>query len=76
MSSEVPRENMSVEEAANYLRLSKATLNKMRLRGGGPVYAQAQPHGRVIYRRCDLDAWLTKFVRHNTSEATSKRKAA
>lgn len=65
-------ENMSVNEAAEYLRLSKATLNRLRLTGGGPNYTQALPRGRVIYRRVELDAWLCQHVRSSTSEVIFK----
>ena len=65
---EVLNANMSVEEAASYLRLSKTTLNRWRVQGCGPAYAQATTKGRVIYRRCHLDAWLAACTRRNTSE--------
>lgn len=62
-------DNMSVSEAAEYLRLSKSTLDRLRLTGFGPPYAQGQPRGRVIYRRCDLDEWLAQRTFRSTSEA-------
>lgn len=71
MTFDTSSENMSVDEAAAYLRLSKATLNRLRLTGGGPKYAQAQPGSRVIYRRTELDAWLCQHSRSSTSEVRS-----
>lgn len=48
-------EYLKVEEAAEYLRLSAATLNKWRLTGDGPPFCRL---GRAIaYRRADVDAW-------------------
>lgn len=67
---------MSVTEAAAYVCLTKATLDKYRVLGDGPPYSQAVPRGRVIYRRCDLDAWLCRHRHNSTSEAGSTRKAA
>ena len=64
-------ENFNVIEAAEYLRISKATLDRMRLNGNGPPYAQVQFRARIIYRRCDLDKWLAAQIIHSTSEATS-----
>lgn len=38
------------------VKLSPSTLEKMRCRGGGPMF---QRFGRaVLYRRTDLDAWI------------------
>ena len=48
---------MRVREAADYLRISVATLAKLRCAGGGPAYAK--PSAKlIIYCREDLDAWL------------------
>lgn len=50
--------NFTVQEAADYLRLSKGTLNRLRCSGEGPPYVQWTKGGRVIYRRDDLEQWL------------------
>lgn len=48
-------QNMRTESAANYLCLSKSTLDKLRCYGGGPRYFKL---GRaVIYNSADLDLW-------------------
>ena len=63
------RENMSVTEAADYLRLSKSTLDRLRQTGEGPAYVQFQARSRVIYRRKDLDEWLAHRVLTSTSQS-------
>ncbi len=58
---------LRVPDASKYLGLAESTLNKLRIRGSGPVYAKA---GRaVLYDRADLDAWLTSLKRRSTSES-------
>lgn len=54
--------------AADYVGLSASTLEKLRLRGDGPVYSKA---GRKIcvYDISDLDAWLNARRRASTSES-------
>ena len=53
-------------EAATYLRLSKPTLERLRLTGDGPPYAKL---GKAVrYRRADLDAWLASRLIRSTSE--------
>ena len=55
--------------AANYLGLSKSTLEKYRVTGGGPEYFSL---GRVIvYQFDDLDAWVSGHRRRSTSEDTA-----
>ena len=74
-SNNIPT-NMSVTEAASYLRLSKTWLDKSRIAGGGPRYVQYRPLGRIIYRRCDLDEWLSDHTLSSTSEASTRLQAA
>ena len=57
---------MTPSEAATYLRLSKSTLDKLRLTGGGPVYAKFGR--RVVYRSQDLLAWFQENQRTSTSD--------
>ncbi len=53
-------------DAAAYIGLSKSTLEKLRVTGGGPEYSAL---GRVIvYRIEDLDAWVLSHKRRSTSE--------
>ena len=54
-------------EAAEVLRLSERTLERMRLTGLGPAYVKAGR--RVLYRQADLEKWVVSQVRASTSEA-------
>ncbi len=57
---------LTTEEAARYVALSRSTLEKMRVTGGGPRFFK-NPHA-VRYRRADLDAWISSKVVGSTSE--------
>lgn len=49
--------NIRVRQAADYVGLSKSSLDKMRCFGTGPAFVRL---GRtIVYRTDDLDAWLT-----------------
>lgn len=56
---------LSVGEAAEYLNLSRATLDKWRIQGGGPEFARIG--GRIFYRRSILE----QFIAGNTYPHTS-----
>ncbi len=60
---------MKTEEAAKYVRLGKATLDRYRLTGGGPRFAKLG--GAVRYRKVDLDDWLESRVIGSTSEVAA-----
>jgi excisionase family DNA binding protein len=54
------------EMAASYCGLAVATLEKLRLRSGGPAFLKL---GRSVrYRRNDLDAWLESRRVETTSQ--------
>jgi hypothetical protein len=57
-------------EAAEALRISKRTLERMRVDGTGPKYYKAGPgkRSRVLYRQSDILAWLTERTYGSTSE--------
>ncbi|MBF0562722.1 MAG: helix-turn-helix domain-containing protein [Alphaproteobacteria bacterium] len=55
-------------EAAAYCGLSKSSLEKLRLTGGGPAYSKAGAR-IVVYSVEDLDAWIGSQRRFSTSEA-------
>jgi predicted DNA-binding transcriptional regulator AlpA len=57
----------SVPQAASYTNLSKSSLDKLRVYGGGPQYIKVG--ARVVYDRIDLDTWLTGKKIANTSQA-------
>jgi len=60
----------SQREAANYLRLSERTLERLRLTGGGPRYCKLGR--RVVYRSEDLLAWVAARVVTSTSEEAGR----
>lgn len=55
--------NVRVRAAAEYVGLSKSSLDKLRIYGGGPEFSKI---GRaVVYSTLDLDAWLAaKKISH------------
>lgn len=53
-------------QAAEYLNLSRRTLEGFRYRGGGPVFVKAGR--RCLYRLEDLDQWTTSLRRRSTSD--------
>lgn len=57
---------LTQHEAANYVRLSERTLERLRLTGGGPRYAKLGR--RVVYRQSDLDGWIASHIVSSTSE--------
>lgn len=56
----------TTEEAAIYTRLSRQTLEGLRVKGGGPRYAKLSR--RVLYRRAALDEWLAANEQNHTAE--------
>jgi predicted DNA-binding transcriptional regulator AlpA len=48
--------SLNVKDAAQYLGLSKGTLDRWRQTGNGPNYKRAG--GRILYLRKDLIKWL------------------
>jgi predicted DNA-binding transcriptional regulator AlpA len=61
--------HLKVTEAAEHLRLSKSTLDKLRCQGGGPTYFKL---GRtVVYAVSDLDSWMASRRRESTAVAAN-----
>ena len=58
-------------EAADYLRVSPRTLERMRVKGSGPKYVKT--NRRVLYRAADIAAWLEDRTRSSTSERGAER---
>ena len=56
----------SVREAAEFLRLSRKTLDRYRVSGEGPVFYKFGR--RVRYARSDLEAWTASRLRASTSD--------
>ena len=51
------RDRLRAVEAALYLRVSRSTLAKWRMRGDGPPYHRCGP--RIVqYYKDEIDAWL------------------
>lgn len=61
---------LTTSEAAKVVRLSPRTLERLRVSGDGPRYIKAGPgkRAKVLYRECDLTAWLEQFSYGSTSE--------
>jgi transcriptional regulator GlxA family with amidase domain len=61
---------LTTAEAAQLVRLSPRTLERLRLQGSGPRYLKAGrgKKARVLYRRTDLVAWLEQSEFKSTSE--------
>lgn len=57
---------LNTPDAAAYCGSSASTFEKLRLRGGGPIYSKIGR--RVVYRVEDLDAWLAANRRRSTSD--------
>ena len=58
---------LNTAQAAFYIGLSKRTLEKMRVYGGGPIYRK---HGRYVrYHIDDLNAWSKAHAKASTSHA-------
>lgn len=63
-------ERLNSAEAAAYLGLKTATLNKWRVYGDGPPFIKV---GRLIrYLKADLDAYLSSRRVRSTTEAASR----
>ncbi|WP_442593369.1 helix-turn-helix domain-containing protein [Parapusillimonas sp. JC17] len=60
------------DEAADYLRLSPRTLEKMRVIGGGPRFRKFGR--RVMYAITDLDAWADRRAYDMTSDPEYRRR--
>ena len=59
-------ERLTNSEAAEYLGLKTATLNKWRVYGDGPPFLKV---GRLVqYRKADLDSYLNERLMRSTSE--------
>ena len=61
---------LNCREAAQALRLSVSTLERMRLDGSGPAFLKLGPgkRARVVYRRADIEAWLAGLRFQSTSQ--------
>jgi excisionase family DNA binding protein len=58
---------LTPKEAADYLRVSKSYLDKLRVYGGGPKFLRFGKR-KVLYCKSDLDLWATERRYGSTSE--------
>jgi hypothetical protein len=63
---------MTTSEAAQFVRLSPRTLERLRVHGAGPVYLRAGTgkRARILYKAEHLVAWLEGQTYGSTSEYT------
>jgi predicted DNA-binding transcriptional regulator AlpA len=57
---------LTTRQAAELCNLSRRTLEKYRVDGGGPIYVKIK--GNVRYRPKDIDTWLAENLRRSTSD--------
>lgn len=57
---------LTPQEAADFLRVSKSFLDKLRIAGGGPKFIKVG--SRVLYRIECLEEWMLAREFTNTSE--------
>jgi hypothetical protein len=57
---------LNTRAAARYIGLSKSTLEKARVYGGGPPFVRVTARA-IRYRIEDLDAWMSQRLVLNTS---------
>lgn len=62
-----PAAYLTTSEAADYIRVTKRWLEKLRQIGGGPPYCKPGLK-KILYRRDDLDEWVARSKRQNTSQ--------
>jgi Helix-turn-helix domain len=60
-------QTFNVVQAADYTGISKSSLDKLRVYGGGPPFIKVG--ARIIYDQVDLDAWLLGKRVANTSRS-------
>ena len=66
----------NTEQAAEYLNLSVAQLEKARTQGrGGPPYCKPPGVRRILYDRTLLDAWMASGTRESTAESDTTLRA-
>lgn len=63
------RELLDTRGAAAYVKALPNYLEKLRCKGGGPVYVKR--NGMVRYDLADLDTWLNAGKRRSTSESVA-----
>jgi hypothetical protein len=69
-ASAKPAGYLTTVEAADFVRLSPRTLERLRVQGTGPRYIKAGrgKRAKVLYRVADLQEWLETTSYTSTSE--------
>lgn len=62
-----PTSKMRTPEAAEYLRISASTLQKLRVSGSGPKFSKSGDR-IVVYDKAHLDEWLQGREHRSTAE--------
>jgi len=62
----MPHKLLNNREAAEYLGVAEKTTAKWRCHGGGPPYIKIG--GAIRYEQAELDRYIEKCRRHNTSQ--------
>ena len=71
VSAYATTDRLTTQQAADYLGMSKSTLEKLRVKGGGPRFIK---RGRsVVYLVAHLDAWDEANTRASTSDVGRPR---
>ena len=68
-------QRLDVASAAKYVGLSRPTLNKLRVYGGGPRFLKLGKRS-VRYNTADLDRWLETKLVTSTSDYNKNFKGA
>jgi Helix-turn-helix domain len=65
-----PAGYLTTVEAADFVRLSPRTLERLRVQGTGPRYIKAGrgKRAKVLYRIADLQEWLEATTFQSTSD--------
>ena len=71
MGKAAHKDRLTTEQAAAHLGLSPRTLERYRVRGGGPPFVSYC--NRVHYLRDDLDTWVDERRRLSTSDTGAAR---
>jgi predicted DNA-binding transcriptional regulator AlpA len=62
---------LNAQDAADYVGVSKSTLEKLRTAGGGPRYIKLSK--KVLYDVEDLDRWLESRKQASTADIPALR---
>jgi hypothetical protein len=75
MSSNAVDQLLTTGEAARFLRLSAATLERLRVKGAGPLFIKLGEGKRckVVYRLDDLHSFLHAHRRGSTGQEGGER---